>query len=183
VLGCALRASDLRVRDVTDERVSERELGLALDGRAALAAQEPLALERVQAGGEAARVAAERARPEHLPDHGGVSEELLLVLAEHVQARGDDALERLREREILARAAFRVELRELFRVQRVPARALEERLLRGYVEQRPFQEPAEQPGGLGVGERLERDRRRVQLAAAPAGSSLEQLRPRRRDDE
>ncbi|HEX2428779.1 MAG TPA: hypothetical protein VHI53_12680 [Gaiellaceae bacterium] len=35
----------------------------------------------------------------------------------------------------------------------------------------------------GVRERRERERRRVELAAAPVGPSLEQLRPRRRDDE
>ena len=38
-------------------------------------------------------------------------------------------------------------------------------------------------GGLLVGERRERERRRVQLAAAPARSSLEKLRPGGRNDE
>ena len=37
--------------------------------------------------------------------------------------------------------------------------------------------------GLLVGERRERERRRVELAAAPAGPALEELGPRRRDDE
>ena len=37
--------------------------------------------------------------------------------------------------------------------------------------------------GLLVGERRERERRRVQLAAAPAGTTLEKLRSRGRDDE
>ena len=36
---------------------------------------------------------------------------------------------------------------------------------------------------LLVGERRERERRRVQLAAAPARAALEELRPRGRDDE
>ncbi len=42
---------------------------------------------------------------------------------------------------------------------------------------------ADQLCGLVVGQRRERKRRRVELAAAPARAALEELRPRRRDDE
>ena len=52
----------------------------------------------------------------------------LLRLGEAVEAGGDDALERLRERELVGRALLDVELDELLGVQRVAARALEQRI-------------------------------------------------------
>ena len=79
VLRGALGARDLPVRDVADERVRERELALALDRRAPLAADEALALERVERRGRCVRVASERARPEDLADDGRVLQERLLV--------------------------------------------------------------------------------------------------------
>ena len=47
----------------------------------------------------------------------------------------------------------------------------------------PGEQAADQLGSLLVGERRERERRGVQLAAAPARPALEELGPRRRDDE
>jgi hypothetical protein len=44
-------------------------------------------------------------------------------------------------------------------------------------ERRVAEQPLQQLVGLGRGERLEQDRRRVQLAAAPAGPPVEQLGP------
>ena len=55
----ASRPRDLAVRHVANEGVRERELGLALDRRAALPADEALPLEREKRGGRVA-VAAER---------------------------------------------------------------------------------------------------------------------------
>ena len=79
VLLCAVGPGDLPVRDVADEGVSERELALALDRRAALPADEPLALEPVQRRAGRRRVAAERARPEDLADDCRILEQRLLV--------------------------------------------------------------------------------------------------------
>ena len=127
----AVGARDLPVRDVADERVCERELALPFERRAALPADESLALERVErCGRSVSRSRADRARPEHLADDGCVLQQALLRLRETVEARGDDALERLRERELLGRALLDVELDELLGVERVAARSLEERLLR-----------------------------------------------------
>ena len=49
--------------------------------------------------------------------------------------------------------------------------------------ERLLQKLPEQERRLLVGERLERERGRVELAAAPAGPPLEELRPRRADHE
>ena len=102
---------------------------------------------------------------------------------ETVQARRDDALERLGQGELLRRAPLEVELGELLRVERVAARPLEERLLGLCRQHRPVEELAIRTRGLLLGERRERERRRVQLAAAPAWAPLEQLRAGGRDDE
>ncbi len=70
-------------------------------------------------------VASECAGPEDLPDDSRVEHEALLVLAEAVQASGNDALERLRQGELGRRAALDVEFGELLGVQWVPAGTLE----------------------------------------------------------
>ena len=119
-------ARDLAVRDVADERVREGELALALERRAALAADEALALERVERGGRGVRASADRARPEDLADDGCVLKEALLGLGEPVETGGDDALQRLRERQLLRRSLLDVELDELLRVERVAAGPLEQ---------------------------------------------------------
>ncbi len=76
-----------------------------------------------------------------------------------------------------------VQLDELLGVQRIAARPLEQGLLRVGREQRAREEAPDELCRLLVGERRERERRRVQLAAAPARAALEELRPGRRDDE
>ena len=76
-----------------------------------------------------------------------------------------------------------VQLDELLGVERISACALEQGLLRLGGEHGPAEQSADQLGRLLVGERREAERRRVELAAAPAGPPLEQLGPRRRDDE
>jgi hypothetical protein len=129
VLLRAVGPRDLPVGDVADERVRERELGLALDRGALLPAYEALALEGMEHRAGFALVASERSDPEHLAQDCGIPQELLLLVRKAVEPRRDDALERLRERELLRRSALEVELGELLRVQRVAASALEERLL------------------------------------------------------
>ena len=68
--------------------------------------------------------------PEDLSHDGCVAEELLLVLTEAVEPRRDDALQRLRQAELLGGALLEKQLRELLRVERVASRSLEEGLLR-----------------------------------------------------
>ena len=131
----------------------------------------------------AASAPSDRARPEHLADDGRVLQQALLRVGQPVEAGGDDALKRLRERELVRRALLRVELDELLRVERIAAGPLEQGLLRVGREQGSREQAPDQLCRLLVGERGERECRRVELAAAPARSAFEELRPRRRDDE
>ena len=125
----------------------------------------------------------DRARPEHLADDGCVLEQALLRVGKPVESGGDDALERLRERELVGRALFRVELDELFGVERIAARPLEQRLLGLGRQEGSFEQAPDELGRLLVRERGEGESRRIQLPAAPARAALEQLGPRGRDDE
>jgi len=84
-------------------------------------------------------VPSERPHPEHLPDHCGVAKQLLLVLCEAVEPCGDDALQRLRQWELVGRAALEEQLRELLCVERVAAGPLEESLLRIRGQDRPVE--------------------------------------------
>ena len=106
-------------------------------------------------------------------------EELLLIGRQIVEAGADDPLERLRKRQLLGRASLEIELRELLRVEGVAARAVEQGLLTSVWEHRPLEQRAHQARGVAVGEWLERDRRGVELAAAPVRAPRQQLRPRR----
>src|SRR6266567_4005389 len=92
------------------------------------------------------------ARPEDLPDHRRILEELLL-----------------------ARAALEEEIRELLGVERVPPGSLEKSLLRAGLEHRSLEQLSEQARRLLVRQGRERERRRVQLAPAPTRAPLEQL--------
>ena len=75
VLLASRRAWDLAVGDVADEHVPEHVLRLAADSRAALAAQDPLAVERV----ERFVVRVDGSRPEHLPVDRGVLHDPLFL--------------------------------------------------------------------------------------------------------
>ncbi len=90
MLDLARSARDLAVGDVANEHVAEGVLGLARDGGAPLAADELLALERVQALLDCPALAPaerrERAEPEDLADDGGVLEQLLLLGREQRRA-------------------------------------------------------------------------------------------------
>ena len=145
--------------------------------------RKPLRSSECRSGGRLGLVSAQRARPEDLADDGGVLEGRLLLGREPVEAGGDDPLQRLGKRQVVRRAALEVELRELLGVERVALRALEQRLLDLRREQRALEHVRDEERGLLVRERREADRRGVELAAAPAGSSLEELRPGAADDE
>ena len=72
---------------------------------------------------------------------------------------------------------------ELLRVQRVPAGALEQQLLRLRRQHRLLQQRRHELGGVGVRKRRQADRRVVAEARAPGGMRLVQLGPRRADDQ
>ena len=167
-----LRARDLAVGDVADERVEEGVLRLAGDRGAAVAADELLPLERVQ---DALVRARQRARPEDLADHRRVLQERLLLRREPVDPRRDQALHRLGQRQVAA-LVLGEHPRVLLGVERVALGALQHRLLRVGVEHGAVEQPLEEDGGLVVGERADREREGVALAAAPAGPPVEQLR-------
>ena len=133
--------------------MSERELALALERRAALPAHEALSLEGVQRCGGHVRVTSDRARPEHLADDGRVLEEAFLRVRETVEAGGDDALKCLRKRELVSRAPLGEELDELLCIQRVAARPLEQGLLRIGRKQWPGEQAPDELRRLLVGER------------------------------
>ena len=173
-------AGDLPVGDVANEGVCKRELGLAFDGRAFLAAHESLALERVQ-GRRRVRAVANGRRPEHLADDGGVAQQILLGVGQPVEAGRDDSLERLGKPELVRGAPFEEELRELLGIEGIATCTFQQRLLRLGGQHGSLQELRDEERRLVLAERRERERRRVELAAAPARAPLEQLRPRGRD--
>ena len=153
-------AWNLAVRHVAHEQVSERVLALTRDRGTTLATDELLSLEPVQRGlGRGAVDTADlrrRAEPEHLPEHGGVLEERLLVFGQRVEPGGDDSLHRLGHRELAASGdelAVGHHPHELLRVQRVATCPLEQRSLRFGREHRPLEQGSEEARGLVVVER------------------------------
>ena len=72
-------------------------------------------------------------------------------------------------------AALEQNARVLLGVQRVAAGAGEQRFLGLRVEQRLLEQRLDEARGVVVGERRERDRQRVRLAAAPARPPLQEL--------
>ncbi len=177
----ALGSRDLLVRDVAYERVPECVLVLARDRAPTLAAHEFLASERVEPRLERPALASERAQPEDPADHSCVLEELLLVRRQRVEAGGDDALHRLGE-DGLARSLAQ-HSRELLRVERVAACVLEQPRLQLCVDGRAPEKGVQKRGRLALGERRKERRRRVDLAAAPTGTTREQLGTRRAEGE
>src|SRR2546423_11784723 len=88
----ARASGDLRVRDVSNEDVTERKLMLAAERGPLGAAHELLAVEAVQEllGRRSVRLtdAHECTCPKHLPEHGCVLQQLLLVGRQRAEAGG-----------------------------------------------------------------------------------------------
>jgi hypothetical protein len=180
VLANAHGARDLRVGDVADETVAERELGLPFDRGLPRRPHEISAHELVQPVAHRALVRVadcrKRSRPEDLADDGRVLEQALTLGAQRVEPSRDQRLQRLRYGHVVARPLAQ-HLHELLRVERVTAGAIEQPLLRLGRKNGPLEQRADQPRGVVVRERRERDRRRVSRAAAPRRVQLVELRP------
>ena len=147
---------DLVVGDVADQHVTEGVLVLASDRRSALAADELLPLEGMQPLLRfvpfAAADGADRSEPEDLAEHRRVLEELLLFGWEPVEARGDDSLDVLGERQVFA-VCLGVEPGELLRVEWVAARPREQRCLCLRRHHRTLQQAGQKARGVVVRER------------------------------
>lgn len=163
--------------------MGEGELALSLDRRAPLPPDEPLSFEGMQRLRSFPFVALKTAGPEDLADDGGILEKAFLGARQAVEARRDDALQRLRQREPFGGATFEVEVGELLGVQWVAAGSLQQRLLGLGGDDRTVEQGGEQSCCLLVRERGEREGRRIELSTAPARSALEELGPRGSDDQ
>jgi hypothetical protein len=188
VLLGAVGARNLAVRDVPDEDVAEGVLVLALDRRTPFAAHELLQHERVQTLVEhravPARERRERARPEGFTEDRRVLKERLLVGRQEVEARRDQPLHGLRQPSVvLESASLHEHARELLRVEGIASRAGEQRLLGLRRQDRALEQLGDEPRGLVVRERREREGEGVRLASTPSGPTLEQLRPCAANDE
>ena len=179
-------ARDLPVRHVPDEHVPERVLLFTADRRAALAPNELLPLERVQ---RVLRLStfeladsAYRSEPEDFAEDRRVLQELLLG-AGSPSSRAAMMPCTFSGTRRSSLAALREQSGELLGVQRVPAGTREQRRLRLRREHRALQQLREEARRVVVGERRDRERERVRLAAAPTRPPLEQLGPRGADDQ
>ena len=177
----SLRPRDLLVADVSHEDVPEAVLGVALHRAAATGTDELLASELMERMLHLALVAVthlgERAGPEHLADHSGVLEQALPVRGERVEAGGDQRLERLGHRSgVFTDAAVGDQAHELLGVQGVPARPLQQCLLRLGRENRALEQSRDQTGRLLVREWSKVDPVGVLRIGTKGGVPLEELR-------
>ena len=129
------RTRDLPVSHVADEQVPEAVLGLPLHRAGSGRAHQLLARQLVQHQLHLVWVTPAHlghgAGPEHFPHHRRVLEQTLAILAERVQARGDQRLHRGRHlHNLRKRAAVGEQAHELLRIQRVPTRPLQQLPLR-----------------------------------------------------
>ena len=172
---------DLGVGDVADEDVPEDEGGLAGHGRPALAADVLLALQPEEALLDlVARAAAHRGQrpdPEDLPDNRRALQERLLLRRQRVEARGDDSLDGLGQRELRPGERLGEHADVFLGVERIAARVGEEPRRAAVLDGLLREEGDQQLLGLRVRERRERDGDGAPLAAAPARTALEELRP------
>jgi hypothetical protein len=137
----------------------------------------------VQQRSRVGRRASERAGPEGLADDGCVLEQFFLLRRQRVEPRRDQPVHGFRERKVVDRAALDEQSRELLGVERVSAGALEQRGPRLRAEELAVEQGADEASRVVVGQRGECERGRVQLAAAPAGTPLEELWSRGAEDE
>ena len=145
VTRCSGGPGELRVGDIAGQDVPEGVLGLALDRGTPGRTHELLARELPQRLGDLVEVALahlrDRPGPEDLPDDGGVGEHRLSLRRQGVQARGDQGLDRIGERDLGAFAQLPArplldeqvlvlqQPHELLGVERVPTRTLQDRSL------------------------------------------------------
>ena len=154
---------DLPVGDVTNKEVEEGELTTRPRPKTCGLAGRTLAAEGVErrfrlSAGTAINDPAE---PEHLAQHRRVLKERLLLARQPVEPRRDHSLNSFRYRQVSSAGFLEQHPRVLLGIERVPARAGKEICLRLRRKQRSLKEAGEQAACVGLGERCERERRRV----------------------
>ena len=194
-----VRARQLPVGDVADQRVHEDELRLALHRAAAHGSHELLGGELVQAAVHVGDVPAadrgDRTGPERAAHHGGVGEQGLAVGAEQVEARSDEradgvghghvdaGLQRDLAAAVIEEVAVLEQPDQLLGEQRVAAGALEQHGLQARRQRLGAQAGEDERPRLLAGERAEIEARGAGDEAGPGAGQLEHLLPRRREHE
>ena len=174
------RPRDLAVRDVADQDVREGVLLLVGHGRPRLRVNEALLRELAEPcldvlPREACDVR-ERPDPERLADDGGVLKHGLPVRRERVEARRDQRLERVGQRQLPFGRALDQHPRVLLGVQRVARGVREQARPDVASHRRLLEQRAQQRDRLLGRQRLERPH------GTPLRPALEQLGTRRADD-
>jgi hypothetical protein len=172
------RAWDLRVGDVAHEDVTEHVLKLAFHRRSPLTTHELLALERLEHDVDRGCVAVrgERSGPEDFSKHRGVLQELLLCARQGVEPCRDEALNRVGKLDrprVGQPSTLLQHPREFLGVQWVTACPGQDGRLDRRRQDRPLENHVNELGRLRFGERGERQRRRICLAAAPVRTACE----------
>jgi hypothetical protein len=183
------------VGDVAGQRVLDRELALADDGRPRSVTDEVALLEQAKVRLEALEELVDGAGPERASDHGGRLQRRLLGRLQEIDAGRQNRTHRVRHVELageLVRGPAAVltfehapvdqSANELFDEERIALRPLDDDLAdRGGQLRR--NELVEHASGVRRGERLEPERLAVAIAAAPGGRVANQLGPRRTQQE
>ena len=184
VLVGAAGARDAAVGDVPHEQMPEGVLGLPLDRRAALPADEVLALERAQVLLDRSRRRAaevsDGADPERPAEDRGVLDDGLLPGGQRVESRGDDALDGGRHGQLArghVEAAFRDHAHELLCVERVAAGTRQQRPLELGRQHGLLEQLAYELRGVRVAQGLEAQHRRALEARSPRRPLEEQIGP------
>ena len=173
------------VGDVANQDVLEA-IGLLARDRGAVLAGEKVALQQAVEDGielaDVGRQVADGAFPEDPSDHRGALQQPLLVPGQPVDARGDDRLQGVRD-PLRGGAALEQHPRRLFDEERVALGLLQQHRALGVRELVIGEQRIEKLFALLRRERLELDRSRTQAPSAPAGTDVEELRPREADDQ
>ena len=163
-----------------DEHVPEAEHAIraaAARSRASASVRRCASAVGAASGSSSATTSSER---ELLPDDRAALEHRALAGAEPVEARGEQRLDRLRQR-ALGEAAFQREREELLEEERVALGGLDDAGALIRLEDRPA-ETVEQRVGLLRGERVEHDPVDVRAPLEERGPLLEELLAREADD-
>ena len=167
------------VRGVPDQEVAEA-VGLLVGVDGLVRADQLLPHEREEMGGDVVALARRREllhRPavEDLPFDGAAADHVPLARAEPVEPGLQERLDRRRHHDLRLAAVLAHHREHLLDEERVPVGGLQDSLAHVVGDLRSTGEPRHQHLTVRDGERLEQDRRRIELAAAPAGPELEQL--------